>query len=78
MKACINIIFPLFWGSDVTRDDINYIWKGIDKQDEQLKAAQKRREIEVLKKNAELAERVAKLETRLAELEASIQKKPSI
>jgi BMFP domain-containing protein YqiC len=31
----------------------------------------------VLKKNAELAERVAKLETRLVELEASAQKKPS-
>jgi hypothetical protein len=45
MKACINIIFHLFWGHDVTRDDINYIRKGIDKQDEQLKAAQKRREI---------------------------------
>jgi BMFP domain-containing protein YqiC len=31
-------------------------------------------EIELLKKNAELAERVAKLETRLAELEATTQK----
>jgi hypothetical protein len=68
----------LFWDRDVTHDDINYIWKGIDKQDEQHKAAQKRLEIELLKKNAELAERVAKLETRLAELEAATQKKPSI
>jgi BMFP domain-containing protein YqiC len=33
--------------------------------------------IELLKKNAELAERVAKLETRLAELEVVAQKKPS-
>jgi uncharacterized small protein (DUF1192 family) len=31
----------------------------------------------VLKKNAELAERIAKLATRLAELEAAAQKKPS-
>jgi hypothetical protein len=61
----------------VTRDDIDYIWKGIDKQDEQLKVAQKRQDIELLKKNAELAEGVAKLETRLAELEAAAQKKPS-
>jgi hypothetical protein len=61
----------------VTRDDIDYIWKGIDKQDEQLKATQKRQEIELLKKNVELPERVAKLEKRLAELEAVAQKKPS-
>jgi BMFP domain-containing protein YqiC len=46
-------------------------------QDEQLKATQKRQEIELLKKNAELAKRVSKLETRLAELEAAAQKKPS-
>jgi hypothetical protein len=44
--------------------------KGIDKQDDHLKAAQKRQEFELLKKNAELAERVAKLE-------AAPQKKPS-
>jgi hypothetical protein len=50
--------------------------KGIDKQDEQLKATKKRQEIELLKKNAELAERVAKLEKSLAELEAAAQKKP--
>jgi hypothetical protein len=31
----------LFSDLAVTRDDIDYIWKGIDKQDEQLKAAQK-------------------------------------
>jgi hypothetical protein len=37
----------------------------------------KREEIELLKKNAELAERVAKLATMLAELEAAAQKKPS-
>jgi hypothetical protein len=49
----------------------------IDKQDEQIKAAQKRQEIELLKKNAELAERVAKLETRLPELEVAAQKKSS-
>jgi hypothetical protein len=61
----------------VTRDDIDYIWKGIDKQDEQLKTAQKRQDIELLKKNAELAEGVAKLETKLANLEAAAQKKPS-
>jgi hypothetical protein len=61
----------------VTRDYIGYIWKGINKQDEQLKAAQKRQEIELLKKNVELEERVAKLETRLAELESATQKKPS-
>jgi hypothetical protein len=67
----------LFWDRVVTRDDIDYICKGIDKQDEQLKAAQKRQEIELLKKNAEVAERVAKLETRVAELEAATQKKPS-
>jgi hypothetical protein len=35
--------------------------KGIDKQDEQLKDTQKMQEIELLKKNAELTERVAKL-----------------
>jgi hypothetical protein len=58
-------------------NNIDYIWKGIDRQDEHLKAAQKRQEIELLKKNAELAERVAKLEKRLAELEASAQKKSS-
>jgi hypothetical protein len=51
--------------------------KAIDKQDEKLKAAQKRQEIELLKKNVVLAEKVAKLETRLAELEAPTQKKPS-
>jgi hypothetical protein len=56
---------------------MDYIWKGIDKQGEQLKAAQKRQEIELLKKNVELVERVAKLETRLVELEATAQKKPS-
>jgi BMFP domain-containing protein YqiC len=33
--------------------------------------------MELLKKNAELAERVATLETRLAELEEAAQKKPS-
>jgi BMFP domain-containing protein YqiC len=49
----------------------------MDKQDEQLNAAQNRKLIEFLKKNAELAVRVAKLETRLAELEAAAQKKPS-
>jgi uncharacterized small protein (DUF1192 family) len=43
----------------------------------QLKAAQKRQEVELLKKNAELEERVAKLETRIAELEATAQNKPS-
>ena len=77
MKLASIQFFPLFQERVVTRDDIDYIWKGIDKQDEQLKAAQKRQEIELLKKNAELAERVAKLETRLAELEAAAQKKPS-
>jgi hypothetical protein len=58
-------------------DDIDYIWKGIDKQDEYLKDAQKRQEIEFLKKNTELAKRVAKLKTRLAELVAAAQKMPS-
>jgi hypothetical protein len=43
--------------------------------DEKLKATQKRQEIELLKKNVELVERVARLETRLAELEAGSQKK---
>jgi hypothetical protein len=62
--------FLCFRNCVVTRDDIDYILKGIDKQDEQLKAAQKSQEIELLKKNAELAERVAKLE-------AAAQKKPS-
>jgi hypothetical protein len=33
--------------------------------------------MDLLKKNAELAERVAKLETSLAELEAAAQKNPS-
>jgi hypothetical protein len=61
----------LFYERVVTRDDIDYIWKGIDKLDEKLKAAQNRQEIELLKKNAELPERVAKIETRLAELEAT-------
>jgi hypothetical protein len=37
----------------------------------------KRQEIELLKKNVEMAERVAKLETRLAEIEAAAQKKLS-
>jgi hypothetical protein len=46
-------------------------------EDEQLKPAQKMQEIELLKKNTELAERVGKLETRLAELEAPAEKKPS-
>jgi hypothetical protein len=73
----MDIIFPLFYDCVVTQDDIDYIWKGIDKQDEQLKAAQNMQEIELLKKNVELAERVAKLETRLIELEAAAQKKPS-
>jgi hypothetical protein len=36
--------------------------KEIDTQDEQLKAAQKRQDIELLKNNDELTERVAKLE----------------
>jgi K+/H+ antiporter YhaU regulatory subunit KhtT len=58
-------------------DDIDYIWKGIDKRDEYLKDAQKRQEIEFLKKNTELAKRVAKLKTRLAELVAAAQKMPS-
>jgi hypothetical protein len=51
--------------------------KGIDKHDEQLKATQKTQEIELLKKNVELAERVTKPETRLAELNAAAQKKSS-
>jgi hypothetical protein len=45
----------LFQDRAVTRDDIDYIWKGINKQNEQLKAAQERQEIKLLKKNAELA-----------------------
>jgi multidrug resistance efflux pump len=77
MKLASIYIFPLFQDRAVTRDDIDYIWKGIDKQDKQLKAAQKRQEIELLKKNAQLAKRVAKLEKRLAELEAATQKKLS-
>jgi hypothetical protein len=43
----------------------------------QLKAAQNRQEIELLKKNVVLAERVSKQETRLSELEVASQKKLS-